>query len=136
MRYDGNLPQYNEGESVYETLLQKAKEASGHAYAPYSKFQVGAALLAKSGKIYMGANVENSSFGVTVCAERMAFLTAIYAGERDFKAIAVSSPQKQELVPCGICLQTMQEFCTGDFVIAGETKKYLLKELLPRGFQL
>ena len=121
---------------MYETLLQKAKEASGHAYAPYSKFQVGAALLAKSGKIYMGANVENSSFGVTVCAERMAFLTAISAGERDFTAIAVSSPQKQELVHCGICLQTMQEFCTGDFVIAGETKKYLLKELLPRGFQL
>lgn len=121
---------------MYETLLQKAQEASGCAYAPYSKFQVGAALLAKSGKIYAGANVENSSFGATICAERMAFLTAVYAGEREFEAIALYSSQKQNLVPCGICLQTMQEFCDEDFVIVGEKKQYLLKELLPRWFKL
>ena len=121
---------------MYETLLQKAKEASSHASAPYSTVQGGASLLAKSGKIYLGANVENSSFGATVCAERAAFLAAVYAGEREFEAAAIFSPQKQELAPCGICLQTMQEFCDGEFVLVGETKQYVLKDLLPLGFRL
>ena len=80
--------------------------------------------------------MENSSFGATICAERAAFLEAVFAGEREFEAIALFSPQEQALVPCGICLQTMQEFCEGDFVLIGETKQYALKELLPRGFRL
>lgn len=120
---------------MYETLLQKAREASEHVYAPYSHFPVGAALLAESGKIYCGANIENGSFGGTICAERTAFLKAVYSGERDFEAIAVFSPQRQNLIPCGICLQTMQEFCREDFWIVGEQKHYMLKELLPYGFR-
>ncbi len=121
---------------MYQELLKKAQEASKHAYAPYSDFPVGAALLAESGKIYEGANVENSSFGGTICAERAAFLSAVYAGERAFQAIAIYAPGQRELVPCGICLQTMQEFCTGEFLIVGETQQYPLKDLLPKTFQL
>ncbi len=121
---------------MYQSLLTKAKEAAERAYAPYSGFSVGAALLTKNGKIYQGANVENSSYGATLCAERAAFLSAVYAGEREFEAIAIYAPQQKELVPCGICLQTMQEFCTGEFLIVGETQQYPLKDLLPKTFQL
>ncbi len=121
---------------MYQSLLAKAKEASKRAYAPYSGFPVGAALLAKSGTIYQGMNMENSSYGATVCAERAAFLAAVYAGEREFEAIAIYTPQRQELIPCGICLQTIREFCTQDFVIISETRQYQLKDLLPKTFQL
>ena len=123
-------------------LLEKATEARLNAYAPYSDFKVGAALLCKSGKIYLGCNVENAAFSVTNCAERTAFFSAIAAGEREFVAIAVvggkgDSPSG-ECAPCGVCRQVMAEFCDGDFlVLLGSSEQYEtypLSKLLPLAF--
>ncbi len=116
--------------------MKQAKEAAEKAYAPYSAFSVGAALLAKSGAVYLGANMENGSYGATICAERAAFLQAVLQGEREFEAIAIYSPKEERLVPCGMCLQTMQEFCNGDFLIYTSSAVYRLSELLPYGFSL
>ena len=129
----------------YEELCERAIDARSGAYAPYSSFKVGSALLGESGRIYCGCNVENSSFGATMCAERVAFGSAIASGERDFCAIAiVGALEDRELdftPPCGICLQVMSELCDEDFEIilinsAGEHKIYKLGELLPNGFKL
>ncbi len=121
-------------------LYEKALAAIPMAYAPFSKFQVGAALLTKEGKVYTGVNVENSSYGGTICAERTAFVKAISEGERDFEAIAVVA-NGGEAWPCGICRQFMQEFCQDDFrIITGKDgdslQSYTLKEMLPEGFRL
>ena len=109
-----------------------------HAYSPYSEFAVGSALLAASGKIYRGANVENSSFGLTICAERIALGAAITAGEREFLAIAVVTPGGHH--PCGACRQMLAEF--GDMqVLAADADRedavntMSLRELLPLGFR-
>ena len=122
-------------------LLQAAKETMENAYAPYSHFTVGAALLTEGGEIYTGCNVENASFGVSVCAERTAFLKAVSQGNREFFAIAVISNGTQYTLPCGVCRQTMLEFCGDDFLIFcadkdGAYKEYKLKELIPNGFRL
>ena len=119
----------------------KAREA---AYAPYSGYAVGAALLTNAGKIYTGCNVENASFGATNCAERTAFFKAVSEGERTFAAIAIAGGKAGEAVsdyayPCGICRQVMQEFCEADFQILvvtvnGEFKEHTLAEMLPYGF--
>ena len=119
----------------------KAREA---AYAPYSGYAVGAALLTNAGKIYTGCNVENASFGATNCAERTAFFKAVSEGERTFAAIAIAGGKAGEAVsdyayPCGICRQVMQEFCEADFQILvvtvnGEFKEHTLTEMLPYGF--
>ena len=119
----------------------KAREA---AYAPYSGYAVGAALLTNAGKIYTGCNVENASFGATNCAERTAFFKAVSEGERTFVAIAIAGGKAGEAVsdyayPCGICRQVMQEFCEADFQILvvtvnGEFKEHTLAEMLPYGF--
>lgn len=121
-------------------LYEAALEMLPKAYAPFSKFRVGAALLTKDGKVYTGVNVENSSFGGTICAERTAFVKAVSEGAREFKAIAIAS-SGGEAWPCGICRQFMQEFCDEDFVVitakdADSIRKYTLKELLPEGFKL
>ncbi len=92
-----------------ETLVAAASEALQHAYAGYSKFPVGAALLAESGEIYRGANVENASLGLTLCAERVAMATGIVAGARSFSALAVVS--RGSAAPCGACRQFLAEFC-------------------------
>ena len=89
-------------------LVELATQAREHAYAPYSKFAVGAALLAVSGRVYTGCNVENASFGLTICAERVAVFKAACAGERDFVAIAVVS--SSGVSPCGACRQVLREF--------------------------
>jgi len=95
-----------------EKLMQRAHEAAKNAYAPYSKFRVGAALEMGSGRIICGANVENRSYGLSNCAERTAIFTAIAMGERDIRAIAVAGPDSQEpLPPCGGCRQVISEFC-------------------------
>lgn len=124
---------------LYLKLYRAAGSIKENAYAPYSEFHVGAALLADSGKIYTGVNVENSSFGGTVCAERTAFLKAISEGEKGFKAIAVAA-DGGEAVPCGICRQFMYEFSPELEVITGENEDSLrvqtLKNLLPDGFRL
>lgn len=130
-------------------LIRLAYEQTKCSYAPYSGFCVGAALLGESGKIYLGSNVENASFGAGICAERSAFSRAVSDGETSFRAIAVAGRKRGkngtlvpagECVPCGICLQVMEEFCGREFRIflaEGEEepiKERRLGELLPFGF--
>ena len=120
-------------------LYRAAARAMDNAYAPYSGFRVGAALLTDEGRIYTGVNVENSSFGGTVCAERTAFLKAVSEGERSFSAIAIAA-EKGKALPCGICRQFMYEFEPELDVITGENEESLrvqkLSQLLPEGFRL
>lgn len=115
-------------------LYIEAKKASKNAYAPYSHFKVGAALLAASGKIYTGCNVENSAFGSTICAERVAFVKAISCGEKNFEAIAVANESDTLCPPCGECRQVMCEFCNDDFKIVLKDVSFTLGELLPESF--
>ena len=125
-------------------LFLEAVVAREKAYTPYSHFQVGAALLTKSGKIYHGCNIENAAYAPTNCAERTAFFKAVSEGEREFTAIAiVAGPEGEELAftsPCGVCRQVMAEFCDPETfqIIMGtkedQLKVYRLKELLPLGF--
>ena len=126
-------------------LVLQAQEAMKNAYAPYSGFKVGAALLAKNGKVYTGCNVENASFSPTICAERTAVAKAVSEGEREFSAIAVVGGKGGEITgifpPCGVCRQVMQEFCDPDFLIHmggknGEIQTVSLENLLPYGFSL
>jgi cytidine deaminase len=127
-----------------EKLCQLAKEAMMHAYAPYSGYFVGAALLCADGTVYQGCNIENSAFGPTNCAERTAFFKAIYDGHRDFVAIAVCGGKEGEITglfpPCGVCRQVMREFCRDDFRIymvkpeGYETRT--LAQILPDSFSL
>ncbi|MDF2839240.1 MAG: cdd [Clostridia bacterium] len=121
----------------YNHLVTAAKSAMEHAYAKYSKFKVGAALLTKSGKVYTGCNIENSSYGATICAERVAFSKAISEGEQEIEAIAVVSSSGDYTYPCGICRQFMSEWGTDLKLIfenGKDTKVYTLKELLPEAF--
>ena len=126
-------------------LFALAKKAAEKAYAPYSSFTVGAALLARNGNIYTGCNIENAAFSPTNCAERTAFFKAVSEGEREFSAIAVAGGKNlsfnESCFPCGVCRQVMSEFCDADFrIITGNdrdgTRSYTLSELLPEGFGL
>ena len=126
-----------------EKLIEMAKEAMTHAYAPYSGYKVGAALLCADGTVYCGCNIENSAFSPTVCAERSAFFKAIYDGQRDFTAIAVCGGKDGVIVgqfpPCGVCRQVMREFCRDDFKVylagpEGEYAVFTLTQLLPQSF--
>ena len=126
-------------------LVEAALAAREKSYSPYSKFAVGAALLCKDGTVYTGANVENSSYTPTVCAERVAFFDAIHKGQRNFSAIAIVGGNANEEIsdfcpPCGVCRQVMGEFCSGDFEIilsnGKEFKVYTLNELFPNRFDL
>ena len=123
----------------YKKLFQIADAAKKNAYTPFSKFQVGAALLTADGAIFTGVNVENSSYGGTICAERTAFVKAISEGARGFTAIAVASGGGEAL-PCGICRQFMYEFSPELDVITGKDENSLrvqpLSLLLPEGFRL
>ena len=127
-----------------EKLIALAKEAMSHAYAPYSGYQVGAALLCADGTVYQGCNSENAAYGPTNCAERTAFFKAGYDGHRAFSAIAVCGGKDGAITgqfpPCGVCRQVMREFCRDDFVIymAGPEEAYeaiTLAQLLPHSFQ-
>lgn len=125
-------------------LIKEAIAAREHAYTPYSHFKVGAALLAKSGKIYHGCNIENAGYTPSNCAERTAFFKAVSEGEREFEAIAiVAGPEGGELAftaPCGVCRQVMMEFCDYEKfrIIIGTApdayREFTLKEILPYGF--
>ncbi|KAI0040062.1 cytidine deaminase [Auriscalpium vulgare] len=102
---------------VKERLIQAAVDAKQGAYSPYSKFRVGAALLASDGSIIKGANIENASYGGTICAERTAIVKAVSDGTRSFAALAVTTDVAQALSPCGICRQVIREFCALDMPI-------------------
>lgn len=127
-----------------EKLVELAKQARKRSYCPYSGFAVGAALLCKDGKVYQGCNIENASFGPTICGERTAFFKAIYDGEREFEAIAVAGGKAGEEItglfpPCGVCRQVMREFCSLDFMIYmakedGQYEAKTLGEMLPYSF--
>ena len=126
-----------------DKLVVLAKEAMLRAYAPYSGFKVGAALLCADGSIYQGCNIENAAYGPTNCAERTAIFKAVYDGHREFTAIAVCGGKDGSITsvcpPCGVCRQVMREFCGDDFLIylvgAEDTvETYTLSQLLPCSF--
>ncbi len=122
-----------------DELLELAKEAREKAYAPYSNFKVGAALETKSGKIYTGANVENSSFGLSMCAERIAIFKAVVDGETNFEKMVVVADTKDVVSPCGACRQVMSEFGNFEVILAnmsGKIKKTDVNALLPGAFDL
>ena len=120
-----------------EELIKIAKEYREHAYVPYSKFKVGAAVLAGSGKIYGGCNIENASYPVTNCAERTAIFKAVSEGETELKAIAVVADTQDPCSPCGACRQVMAEFKIPRIIMTnmkGNTQVVSLGELLPFAF--
>lgn len=125
-------------EITTEKLIEAAKEVREKAYAPYSKFRVGAAVQTKSGKIFTGCNVESASYGLTVCAERVAIWKAVSEGEKEFEQIAVVADTQELTPPCGVCRQIIWEFC-GDVPVIfanlkGDVETVQMKELLPRAF--
>lgn len=130
-------------EMTKEELVKAAVGAMAKAYAPYSGFQVGAALLCEDGTVYTGCNIENAGFSATVCAERTAFFKAVSDGKMHFSAIAICGGKNgilsgDILPPCGICRQVMREFCSDDFLIHMPydqgIKTHTLAELLPLSF--
>jgi cytidine deaminase len=126
-------------ESVAEKLRAAALAARERAYAPYSGFKVGAAVLSGSGKVYAGQNVENASYGLSICAERSAIFAMVAAGERSFKAVAIATQNPKPVGPCGACRQVLREFSPGDarvllVTIGGQKAEHTLAELLPLDF--
>lgn len=125
-------------------LIKTAKDATKSAYSPYSHFRVGAALLCEDGTVYTGCNIENSSFGVTCCAERVALFKAVSDGKRCFTDIAIVGSSSDDFnkpcSPCGVCRQAFSEFCDADFKIhlsnGGEIITYTLNDILPHSFKL
>lgn len=122
----------------WAALTNHAWAVRERAYAPYSKFMVGAALLSESGKVYAGCNVENVSLGLTICAERSAVVTAIQAGCREFVGLAIVADTEAPITPCGACRQFLAEFSPEMPILAagrnGVTQSWLLSELLPSRF--
>jgi cytidine deaminase len=122
-----------------DELKRRAREASAHAYAPYSGFRVGAAVLASNGEIHSGTNVENASFGLAICAERNAIFQAVARGVRNIEAILVYTPTPAAITPCGACRQVFHEFGTDALIICctdddAAERRYTVSELLPGAF--
>jgi cytidine deaminase len=121
-------------------LVELARQAQQRAYAPYSQFRVGAALLASDGRVFVGCNVENASLGATICAERVAACAAVSGGARQFSKLVVVTDEQDPVMPCGLCRQVLLEFSPHLEVVAvgatGHQRKARLKSLLPDGFQL
>jgi len=121
-------------------LIALARQAQQRAYAPYSNFRVGAALLAKDGRAFVGCNVENAALGATNCAERTALYAAVCGGAREFAKLVVVTDDPDPVMPCGVCRQVLFEFSPQLEVIGvgmtGETKRATLRALLPEGFRL
>lgn len=121
-------------------LVERARMASAYAYAPYSKFHVGAAVECDDGTVYTGCNVENASYGGTICAERVAIGKAVSEGHQAFTRIAIYGESKSYCMPCGICRQVMSEFSKDLIVLCadetGAFERFPLKELLPHSFAL
>ncbi len=123
---------------TYESLVKHAKTARRHSHSPFSHFRVGAALLTTSGKVFSGCNIEISSFGLTICAERTAIFKAISEGQHKFKAIAVASDEKEFTMPCGACRQVLMDLAGDiDFVLSntrGDIKVLKMNALFPYPF--
>lgn len=128
-----------------KALISEAVIAAKKAYAPYSGFSVGAALLCSDGTVFTGCNIENGAYSVTVCAERVALFSAVAAGYRDFDAIAVVGGRNDDYTspcpPCGVCRQALAEFCSADMKVIlsdgkGDIAEYTLGRLLPESFSL
>jgi len=121
-------------------LIQAARQARNRSLAPYSKFHVGAALMTKSGKIYTGCNIESSSYGLTICAERVAMFKALSEGESEFEKIVITSDAEQLCSPCGACRQILWDYAENLIVIlvndSDDCEKISLKSLLPRAFEV
>lgn len=125
---------------MYKALIQQANKAKEKSYSPYSKFRVGAALLTDNKKIYTGTNIESASYSLTICAERVAIFEAVAKGEKNFKAIAITSDMNDFITPCGACRQVLAEFCDEelDVIMTNknlESKIVKLKDLLPYSFK-
>ena len=126
----------------FQELMNNAKEAAKNSYSPFSRFAVGAAVITPSGKIYRGCNVENSSFGLTNCAERTAIFKAVSEGEREILAVAIYSPNSDSCYPCGACRQVLYEFQSDDYEIDVVTENLGVLEIqklsyfLPCGFRI
>ncbi len=123
---------------ISEKLIESAKQVREKAFAPYSNFKVGSAVITKDGKVFTGCNVESASFGLTVCAERVAIWKAVSEGETELEQIAVVADTEQLTPPCGVCRQIIWEFC-GDVPVTmanlkGDSETVSIKELLPRAF--
>lgn len=123
-----------------EELINIAKTAMTNSYSPYSQFKVGAAALCDDGSVYTGCNIENASYGATVCAERVALFASIADGNKSIKKIAIVSSSDKYTFPCGMCRQVMAEFMQGDGIIVlsegREIREYSLEKLIPNSFQL
>ena len=127
-------------ENIQEELVEKAKKVREIAYAPFSNFKVGAAVETEEGEIFTGCNVESASYGLTVCAERVAIWKAVSEGKKKFKQIAVVADTAELTPPCGVCRQIIWEFC-GDVPVImanlkGDVETVQMKELLPRAFDM
>jgi cytidine deaminase len=127
-------------EATTSRLVKEAKKVRENAHAPYSDYKVGAAILASSGKIYRGCNIENSSYGMTVCAERVALGCAISNGEKELTAIAIVTDDDPPATPCGACRQVLSEFQKNLIIISanlsGQQVLFRLSDLIPHPFQL
>ena len=125
----------------YKLLMDTAKEAAKKSYSPFSKFAVGAGVLTSSGKVYGGCNIENSSFGMTICAERCAIFKAVSDGEKEILAVAIYSPNEDDCYPCGACRQVVDEF-QGEKEVEiiteekGELNIKKMSDFLPFGFKI
>ncbi len=125
-------------EDDFEQLIETAKQARLQSVAPFSNFLVGAAVRTESGKVYIGCNIESASYGLTVCAERVAIWKALSEGEREFTELAVVADTSTLTPPCGTCRQIIWEFCKNAKIVLanlrGDTQQCSIKELLPRAF--
>ncbi|ADV93273.1 cytidine deaminase [Bacillus subtilis] len=122
-----------------QELITEALKARDMAYAPYSKFQVGAALLTKDGKVYRGCNIENAAYSMCNCAERTALFKAVSEGDTEFQMLAVAADTPGPVSPCGACRQVISELCTKDVIVVltnlqGQIKEMTVEELLPGAF--
>ena len=118
-------------------LVRRARDVMGHAYAPYSRFRVGAAIEAADGRVFVGTNVESASYGLTICAERMALGAAVAAGARDLRRVAVATDADPPAAPCGACRQLLAEFGLDMEIVAAGPKserRWALRALLPDAF--
>lgn len=124
----------------WDALLEDAKRARGHAHAPYSAFRVGATLLAEDGRTFTGANVENASHGLAICAERAAIAHAVTEGARRFRALAIVTGAREPATPCGMCRQTLVEFPPSfpvrSYAADGRFAEHTVEQLLPDPFRL